>query len=338
MRTVRLTWSISVLWLSTGPGSESWIMIMFHYIYLIQIKKTGELYKGILLSLFFYFIFMGFVQASSLEMRPVLLNAGGFKVDIFLSPTGEVLNAVEGKIIIPSSLRIREIRSGDSIVSFWLEKPEFKDGQIIFGGVIPGGFSGVLNPYKAEAEPGKLLEILFSDKPTNETEIYIEGGRVFLNDGLGTSKELARSSLKVSGSSLFGLPIKIEARDIASPEEFLPLVSRDVSLFNNKWFLSFAATDKQSGISAYYVYESDRREESIPEKKWEKAESPYLLHDQSLESFIFVRAVDGVGNEKVVVLEPTKLSSYPAWWRWIIIILLAFSISVLVFLHVNRRK
>lgn len=296
------------------------------------------MFKKILLVLSLYFAFVGFAQAASLEMRPVLLDAGGFKVEVLLSPAGEVLNAIEGRISIPVNFPIKEVRSADSIVSLWLEKPTFKNGEVVFGGVIPGGFEGVLNPYKSEAEPGKLFEIFFSEKPSTEGEISLVEGRAFLNDGLGTSKELSKSGLKISGSSLFALPIKVEARDTVSPEEFLPLISRDSNIFNNQWFLSFVAVDKQSGVANYYVYESDKREEIIPEKKWKKTESPYLLHDQSLESFVFVRAVDGVGNERTVILEPTKLSSYPAWWRWTIIILVALSVSVLVFLRVIKKK
>lgn len=301
-------------------------------------RLCSIMFKKILLVFGLYFSLVGLAQAASLEMRPVLLDAGGFKVEVFLSPQGEILNAIEGKISIPASFKIKEVRSSDSIVSFWLEKPEFKSGEVIFSGIMPGGFEGVLNPYKSEAEPGKLLEILFSDKPTSDGEIYIKESRVFLNDGLGTSRELTRTSLRISGGSLFGLPIKTEIRDISSPEEFLPLISRDPNIFNNQWFLSFTAIDKQSGVSSYYVYESEYREEFVLEKKWKKAESPYLLHDQSLESYVFVRAVDGVGNERTVILEPTKLSSYPTWWRWIIIILVALSVSVLVFLRVIKRK
>lgn len=294
--------------------------------------------KKIFLVSVLYLLSSSGVQAASLEMRPVLLNAGGFKLDVFLSADGEVLNAVEGKIHIPSDLRIREVRSSDSIVSLWVEKPEFKNGQIVFSGVMPGGFSGILDPYNPESDSGKLLEIFFSDKPAKNSEIKIEEARVFLNDGLGTSKELAPQKLAVSNSSLFGLPIKIESRDTSSPEEFLPVVSKDSSIFDNKWFLSFAAVDKQSGIASYYVYESKTREESVSEQQWEKTESPYLLKDQSLKSYIFVRAVDGVGNEKIVVLEPSELSSYSGWWKWIIIILFGLSFSVWLVLRTNRRK
>jgi hypothetical protein len=283
-------------------------------------------------------LFATSAQAASLEMRLVLLDAGGFKIEIYLSPSGEVLNAVEGRISIPTDFKVKEVRSSDSIVSFWLEKPEFKNGEVMFGGVMPGGFEGVLNPYKTEAGPGKLFEIFFSEKPSKEREIKLVNSRVFLNDGLGTSKELKEVILEVSGNSLLGLPIIKELRDILPPEEFLPLISRDLNIFNNQWFLSFTAIDKQSGVSNYYVYESNKREELVPEKKWQSAESPYLLHDQSLESFVFVRAVDGVGNERIVILEPSGLSSYPTWWRWIIIILVGLGASVLVFLRLTKRK
>jgi hypothetical protein len=283
-------------------------------------------------------LFATSVQAASLKMKPFLLDAGGFKVEVSLAPEGESLNAIEGKIVFSKNLKIREVVTADSIVSFWLDKPRLENNAVVWAGVMPNGFDGILDPYKTVAGPGKLFEIFFSEKPADEGEINLVSGRVFLNDGLGTSEELRTVSLKVSNSSLLGLPIIKELRDILPPEEFLPLISRNPEIFNNQWFLSFGTADKQSGVATYYIYESENKEDLVPERKWQKAESPYLLQDQSLESFVFVRAVDQTGNERTMILEPSKLSSYPPAWRWIIIILVALSVCVLVFPRLKRKK
>ena len=57
-------------------------------------------------------------------------------------------------------------------------------------------------------------------------------------------------------------------------------------------------------------------------ENWKVAKSPYLLEDQGLSSFIFVKAVDKAGNERTEKLEP--LHPQGAWYNngffWIIII------------------
>jgi hypothetical protein len=296
------------------------------------------MFKNLLFIAIGCLLFTPSVQAANLEIHPSLLDAGGFKVEVFLNSKGDILNATEGKLSVPTNWRVREVRSADSVVSFWVEKPHLENGIIIWSGVMPGGFESVLSPYQTESGSGKLFEIFFSEKPTAEEEIKLKEGRVFLNDGLGTSKDLDFTNLKISGNSLIGSPIKTEIRDILPPEDFLPLISRSPDIFNNQWFVSFAASDKESGIVDYYVYESDERKEIILNKDWEKAVSPHLLRDQSLESFVFVRAVDGAGNERTVVLEPGELSIYPQAWRWIIIILVALGVAVLPFLRAKNKK
>ena len=56
--------------------------------------------------------------------------------------------------------------------------------------------------------------------------------------------------------------------------------------------------------------------------EWERAESPYLLKDQSLKSIIKVKAVDKAGNEKIVKVAPFK-KIFP---YWIIIFLIGITI------------
>jgi len=81
--------------------------------------------------------------------------------------------------------------------------------------------------------------------------------------------------------------------DTTPPEHFEALISRDPSLFNNQYFVSFFTTDKGSGVARYEVREGDR--------DFLRAQSPHLLLDQSLESVIQIKAVDKAGNEIVII-------------------------------------
>ena len=55
--------------------------------------------------------------------------------------------------------------------------------------------------------------------------------------------------------------------------------------------------------------------------EWSEAQSPYILQDQKLQSWIFVKAIDKAGNERVAELAPQKsLKWYEDYLIWFIII------------------
>lgn len=86
--------------------------------------------------------------------------------------------------------------------------------------------------------------------------------------------------------------------DIIPPEEFIPEIGQDPSMFGGKYFLSFATTDKTSGIDYYEVREG--------KQDFKKTSSPYLLEDQSLGKEIIVRAYDKAGNERIAEIIPLE--------------------------------
>jgi hypothetical protein len=109
-------------------------------------------------------------------------------------------------------------------------------------------------------------------------------------------------------------------KDKSPPEPFEMGVGRDPGIFDNKYFISFFATDRESGIDYYEVKEGDQT--------FVRAESPYLLKDQSLRSTIKVKAVDKAGNERLTELPASypPLPFYKTALFWIIIFMLIFGI------------
>ena len=96
--------------------------------------------------------------------------------------------------------------------------------------------------------------------------------------------------------------------------------------------MAFSAQDKELGIDYYEVWENNKKYDindigNIEEAEWAKTENPHLLKDQNLESYIYVKAVDKAGNERIEVIPPNKRSS--ANYRNAII---AIMIVVLLFL------
>ena len=228
-----------------------------------------------------------------------------FEVGVFINTEKEFINVIEGKIIFPEEfLEVKEIRDGNSIVNFWVERPKVGAGEILFSGIIPGGY---LN------EKGLIFSIIFQLKQEGRGVIEAENIKVLLNDGQGTETEVNVSNfnfviLKQIPSSV---PIVIGLEDTEPPESFVPATGQDAELFDNKWFLAFATQDKISGVAYYAIHESTRMKTQIAEEEWIAAESPYVLEDQKLRSYIYVKAVDKNGNERVVMLP----SSEPPFWH-----------------------
>lgn len=237
-----------------------------------------------------------------------------FETEFFFNTEDEDINALEGKIVWPENLlELKEIRDGNSIINFWIERPRVSNGEIIFSGIIPGGYLD---------KKGLILSLVFKSLQAGQGSIEIRDVKALLNDGQGTVVNTATPNLPlvISEQASSSQPIVVELRDTDKPEIFEPLVVSDPAVFNEKYFLVFAAQDKGSGIDRYEVCEG--------EKKCVAAASPYLLQDQSLRHDIFVKAVDRSGNSRLVVLSPDRVAP---WYEkniiWVIIIILGLSIG-----------
>jgi hypothetical protein len=253
-----------------------------------------------------------------------------FIVEARIDTEGECINTVKAIVgFTKETLEVKDFSTGNSILSLWLEssKIDQKEGLISFVGGIPGGFCGPL-----VGEPGKpnsLGKIIFRVRETDaklerETDAkleFLEGSQVLLNDGFGT-----QAKLNLKGAVFTILPEKLEvpkeewqkelSKDDISPEPFEIKISQDPSIFGGKYFIVFSTTDKQTGIDHYEVKEGKR--------DWKRAESPYLLEDQSLKSIIKVKAVDKAGNERIAEYVPSQ-RPFPYWV--IITILIGAGIS-----------
>ena len=258
-----------------------------------------------------------------------------FKVDVMVDAGNDNLNAFGGSISFPNRLlEVKSINDGDSIVNFWIDRPSSSStgagaGIISWNGITPQGFRGVLGPYEGE-RPGKIFSVVFSPISAGSGSITPSNVKMLINDGKGTQAGVSASPLAFSvtgGGSAGNAPAR---RDLNPPEDFKPEIASDPSIFDGRYFLAFAATDKESGIDHYEVLETRNQEPGTG--KWTNAESPYLLEDQTLSSFIFVKAVDKSGNERTEVLKPT----HPAivWYEnaalWIIIIAALILIGIAI--------
>jgi len=278
------------------------------------------------LFLFSIFYFLDSSIARAAELRFVTqtqeINAGQqFQVDLVIDTEQKSINAFEGKISFPSNLiEIKEVRDGNSIVNFWIERPSLNyKSYILYSGITPGGFSG---------QNGLIFSLIFESLKEGQGVIEIQNTKALLNDGLGTESSLAVKNLEFriqelgAETPLYPKPyILAPIKDIAPPDSFTPKVANDNILFEGKHFLVFATQDKGAGISHYEIKEA-RTKKLRWLAKWRIAESPYVLQDQDLRSYIFVKAVDNTGNERIEIIAPQNpLRWYEPLLIWAIILL-----------------
>jgi len=271
----------------------------------------------LLLSTFYFLFSFSLVEAAELKLTSEIQEIGTnqqFQVDLVLDTENEEINAVEGKVIFPGDLlELKEIRDGNSIINFWIERPKTEQAGIIgFSGIIPGGYVG---------KKGLIFSAIFQSKNEGEGIIEVREAKTLLNDGKGTEASLSNSNFQLSilkQPSIPQIPIP-EIKDTDLPEDFKPEAARNLNIFEDRWFLVFATQDKGSGIDHYEVLEN--RKQKIENREWIKADSPYPLKDQELKSYIYVKAVDKAGNERIATLSPQNpLKWYEGPLIWIIII------------------
>ena len=275
----------------------------------------------ILVTAFVFFLFpISVFGAEFILNSPREIGKGGdFKVDVIFN-TKDSVNAVEGRLTFPLDLlEIKEIKNGNSIINFWVMEPNSDSpGSIAFSGITPGGFKG---------ENNQIFSVIFTTKKEGNGSVNLLNVRSLLNDGKGTEESVtvSKSDFTIQGQATGG---DVSAReDTELPESFQPEVSRTPYLEDGKWLVFFSTTDKNSGIKSYSVKESRQRFFAFLDE-YVIATSPYLLTDQELYSYIFIKVLDNAGNERVVEISPR----YPlAWYQnssyWITIIIFILVIS-----------
>lgn len=241
-----------------------------------------------------------------------------FIVEVRLDTQGEYINAVETNLNFPSDiLEVKDLSSGNSVLTLWIKNPSFSGDVISFIGGIPAGYQGL------DGLIGKIVFQAQEKAGGDSAKIIFQESSVLLNDGQGTKAKL---STKGAVFNILPLELKIPKdqwkkeleRDKIPPLPFKVEISRDSAIFEGKYFITFSTTDKETGIDHYEIKEG--------KKDWETGASPYVLKNQKLTSDIWVKAVDKAGNEWIeIVTAPRKVQiwKYILWGVPALILILA---------------
>lgn len=269
----------------------------------------------IIITLVFFGLLPSSVLAMEISFEPA--NVGStqdqaFTATLVVNSDGQSINAVDGTLsVAPELAEGLSISDSGSIVTYWVKQPTFDKATntIQFSGTIPGGYEGqagilfsiILQPYA-----GKSLD----------NAISVGEANAYINDGLGTQATVQTKQFKITSQGSGPVDTEIAGQlylnenrpDNIPPEIFSPQLAQDDRVFDGKWFVNFATTDKQSGIDYYEIQET--RSGSLDAGNWKRAQSPYVLTDQELHSYIYVVAVDRQGNERMIKVNPRRQLSW----------------------------
>jgi len=261
------------------------------------------------------------VSAALILFDARVSQENAYAIDVIIDTEGESINTFEGTLQA-TNLTIQEIRDGNSVVNFWVERPHgTATGTIAFSGITPGGYNG---------KNGRLFTVvgvpLSSENPAS---IKVVQNRVLKNDGEGT--EIIAKSSAVTLSETFVKNVAQARNDTDVPEIFVPEYGRSEGVYDNKWFIVFSAQDKNSGIDHYEIKEVSPLN-IFTSGSWQRATSPHVLQHQSLNKFVYIKAIDKAGNERIVKLYPQKKGLlYMSYILWgILIVLLAWFVKKLL--------
>lgn len=216
-----------------------------------------------------------------------------FSVDVLLDTQGQVVNSVSLDITYPKNVSFVGYSNVQSSIPIWVREPkEVQQGLVTFAGIIPGGIERVYDPNNSNARSIRLTRLYFSTQSKEQFQISGTRAEVLKHDGLGTALEVAIAPLAVS-AQYESVPHKtsdVEKENVDSypPEPFVVAVVPESFFGRTPRLLTFATTDKESGIHHYEV--------RIGEGSFAIGLSPYPLPYRLFSFTVTVRAFDFSGN------------------------------------------
>lgn len=225
---------------------------------------------------------------------------GVFFVAVLLDSTEDAINAISVSINVPEEFALKDTRDGDSIISLWVDRPKWNEDtrKLTFSGLIPGGFLGAYAHLIT-------IELSPTGKFGNSILSFDSEGTTILRNSASAEK-VALDLENITLPVILGKEnVLVEIIDIDPPEKFVPFIATYEQAFDGNSVVVFSTQDKSSGICCYEIAEMRGREShDYKGLTWKEAESPYTLEDQSLRSFVYVKAIDKEGNETIAITPP----------------------------------
>lgn len=230
-----------------------------------------------------------------------------FTIEARLATEGDQINAAEGTFVLEGAA-VLSVSTGGSAFSLWPVVPRYAPGtrEIEFAGGVPSAIG--------PGEDVMLFSIEARAPASGSYALALKAARAFKADGKGSVLPVSGFSKKVAVASS-SQPVAQKSKDSTAPQFVSVEVGQDPALFDGQKFVTFFATDDNSGVTSYEVKEG-----------WfglyKPADRYYVLEDQSQGSSVWVRVTDAAGNsvtEKIASIHTGSTSLF--MWGGILLVL-----------------
>lgn len=252
-----------------------------------------------------------------------------FSIGVSVETGKDIVNAIEGSLQFSPSLILTDIHFKNSLIPLWISSPsETAKGVVSFAGLLPGGYQG----------NGTLFTLVFKAlrKDPRASISFGNDTGIYRNDGLGTKDVSTPPKLLFEIGVALGNPNKVSIEeDTVPPEAFVPIISAGELFDMHNPVLLFTAQDKNSGIARYDIARSYVKDQSESRLSWREVKSPYTLIAGDDTRYLYIRAVDRMGNVRIEAVPPQSFSSIAfvvAWWP-----LFVFGLGTVLFIWFIRR-
>ncbi len=217
------------------------------------------------------------------EGAPGVTRVGDtFPLSVSLHTEDESINALEGSVLFPESLRLVSVRQEGSLVPLWVVSPhEESSGVVTFAGVIPGGYRG--------AAPGNMFTLIFVATAEGGARVSFGKSTVaYTNDGEGSVATLSKGDVTLQVEPAGAAPRAATFSDTTAPEPFVLSLVPGESFGVEGHMLIWNSIDKGSGVAGSLV--------CIGFRTCTAATSPYALREGDVRQLVRVRVTDRGGN------------------------------------------
>lgn len=291
-----------------------------------------------------------FILACSAVFLPGSVSASSVSIDaqhseFFVGDTilfsvridteGKNINAVEGEVLLDyaaDTVSLTDLNTSGSQFSLWPIKPlpSEHNTHISFAGGSPGGFV---------SKDAIVFNIVLKLQEAGKVALSPSDIGVYINDGKGSKDVVSTKDLVINvlpkkpGAKAVDDWSQVVSNDTTPPEPFEIYLGQEGSVFDGKKFLSFNATDEQSGVSYYEVTEGN-----FPPVR---SNGTYVLQEQYKPVQVRVIAYDWAGNTRESVYNSPAPAPAPYSVSYSIVLVLVGVILLMILfigIYIKIRK
>lgn len=255
--------------------------------------------------------------AASISITPLPTPGNGVMAyRVTLDSEGTALNALSGVISFPTDLfELQSLDTTSSIVSYWMQQPSVSKEktlnqrtQVVFEGIMPGGFTGVRSATYEGEHPGKVFDLLFVPKVPGEAILAFDSIKVLAHDGNGTTISTKTQDIHVILDQ--GIKISPTSKPVRVYHVGMNvLVTQQKDVARKAWYLVTTFESTQKTVKTLSVAESTHSQaDKLAAYEWKTIDGPYVLLHQNRNRFVHVRADYYDNTYEVITISPVENS------------------------------